>query len=233
MVYFAHDTMAAMLRLAFALKREPLTTDVVGWLDDETFFDLGVARRSPILIEDDRIVHSDHDTDPSHSEAFALAFLRNIDLRLTEGPALSKPLSDDAWQAVLDWRTTLTHIHARLIAPIAPAMRGIGDDPQALAAYKREVEHRFGQSLEELANDRYGAWEQLKNRGHLIGLGRHLATGRFYFGSEPSIADCLITADLYPLQLHDGVHLPIDLMYYLARVEDAAGIDLSADWLAR
>lgn len=226
LLYFAHDTQAAMLRLAYGLKRAMLDAQPVGWLDDAVFFDLGVARRSPLLVVDGRPL----DERPEHAP---LAWLRAIDVHLPDGPALSTPLDDGAWDAVLAWRSGLRHLHARLIAPVAPAMRGIGDDPDAVQAYKRDVEHRFGQTLEELANDRYGAWQQFMARGHLRPLARHLAAERFYFGGRPSIADCVIAADLHPLQLHDGVHLPIDLLYYLRRVEDAAGVRLADDWLAR
>jgi glutaredoxin 2 len=49
---------------------------------------------------------------------------------------------------------------------------------------------------------------------------------------EPSIADALLAADLYPLQILDGISLPIDLMYYLRRVEETCATSLDAGLLS-
>ncbi len=85
--------------------------------------------------------------------------------------------------------------------------------------------HRYGLSLEALANDRYAGYQQLERLSRLTELARHLSRNRFYSGAI-SIADLLLTADLFPLQLHDGLSLPVDLMYYLERVQETCGLDL-------
>jgi glutaredoxin 2 len=94
-----------------------------------------------------------------------------------------------------------------------------------MAAYKAGVANKYGLSLEALANDRYAGYQQLARLSRLTQLARHLSQNRFYTGAI-SIADLLLTADLFPLQLHDGLSLPVDLMYYLERVQDTCGLDL-------
>ncbi len=81
-------------------------------------------------------------------------------------------------------------------------------------------------SLEALANDRYEGYEQLEHLSRLPELAHYLDRHRFYMGTV-SVADMVLAADLYPLQLLDGISLPVDLMYYLQRVDEACGTRLS------
>jgi glutathione S-transferase len=220
--YFAHDAQAQRLRLAFGAKHVPLDLQPVPWFDDETFFDLGIARRSPVLRAPNGTLHTE-----------SVAVLAEIDCLLPGEPSLHTDVIDDAaWAALLDWRHKVDAVLERLYAPLAPGFRGIGDDADALTDYKAAVRHRFGMTLEELANDRYDGFAQFSRLSRLTDLARHLARERFYVG-RLSIADCLLAADLYPLQMHDGVNLPVDMLYYLRRVEESCGVDLNRDWLAR
>lgn len=220
--HFAHDPRAQRLRLAFGAKGVPLELRPVGWFDDETFFELGIARQSPVLQTPDGTLHTD-----------SLALLEDIDRMLSGGPALRDGVIDDpAWMALREWRAKVDAVLERLYAPLAPGFRGIGDDAEALADYKAGVRHRFGMTLEELANDRYDGFAQFSRLSRLPELARHLARERFYIG-HLSIADCLLAADLYPLQMHDGINLPVDMLYYLRRVEQACKVELNRDWLAK
>lgn len=189
--------------------------------DDETFFELGIARTVPILQLDDGRLLTDSN-----------AILLNIDQIFPDTPSLvGQQLNLEAWDALLNWRQHVHHILERLYAPVRPAYQDIGDDPVVLAAYKAEIMAQFGMSLEALANDRYDGYSQLKRLSRLDDLARHLAQRRFYVG-EISSADLLLAADLYPIQLHDGVSLPVDLMYYLKRVSEACSTPLSMGLIA-
>jgi glutaredoxin 2 len=101
----------------------------------------------------------------------------------------------------------------------AAAKSAYRDIAAALPAYKEEVRQRFGLTLEALASDRYAGFGQLSHLMRLRDLAKYLAERGFYVG-QISIADLVIAADLFPLQLLDGVRLPIDLLYYFERVED-------------
>jgi glutathione S-transferase len=220
--YFTHTPQAQRIRLAYGAKREPLALQPTGWFDDETFFDLGIARQSPVLQESDGRLRTD-----------SVEILANIDHLCPGMPALRDGIVDDAaWQALLDWRRGVDAVLERLYAPLAAGFKGMGDDAEALGDYKATVQRRFGMSLEELANDRYDGFAQFTRLSRLPELARHLARERFYLG-RLSIADCLLAADLYPLQMHDGIHLPVDMLYYLQRVEEVCAVPLNQDWLAQ
>ncbi|OBS08055.1 glutathione S-transferase [Acidihalobacter prosperus] len=209
------------VRLALGYKGVDYADQALAYDDDETFFELGVARQVPLLrLDDGRLLTDSTD------------ILWRIDEFFPDGPTLvSGRIDAAAWTALLEWRVRVHHVLERLYAPIRPAYRDIGGDPAILAAYKAEVEARFGMSLEALANDRYDGYAQLRQLSRLDELARHLAQRRFYMG-EISIADLLLAADLYPIQIHDGIALPIDLMYYLQRVGETCATPLSEGQLA-
>ena len=220
--YFHCSPQSQRVRLALGYKGISIEDHPLAWDDDETFFELGIARRVPVLKLDDGRLLTD-----------SLAILRDIDALFPGSPALVDGRIDEAaWQALIDWRTGCDAVLERLYAPIRPAWREIGGDPDTLAAYKQDVKHRFGMSLEELANDRYDGFAQFTRLSRLPELARHLAQNRFYMG-EISIADMVLCADLYPIQIHDGVALPVDLMYYLKRVEDCCGLSLGEQLLTQ
>lgn len=212
---------AQRVRLALGFKGIEFDDHPLAYGDDETFFELGVARSVPALRLDDGRLLTD-----------SVQILRDIDALFPDGPALVAGRIDEAaWQALLHWRAGVAHVLERLYAPGRPAFADIGRDAATLAAYKAEVQKRFGMSLEALANDRYDGFGQLSRMSRLEELSRHLAKRRFYMG-EPSIADLLLAADLFPLQILDGVSLPIDMMYYLQRIGESCGIDLEEGLIA-
>lgn len=210
---------AQRVRLALGFKGVEFEEHPLTYGDDETFFELGVARSVPVLQLDDSRLLTD-----------SLAILRDIDALFPTGAPLTH-IDETAWQSLLDWRAGVAHVLERLYAPGRPAFADIGRDPGAVAAYKAEVQNRFGMSLEALANDRYDGFSQLSRMSRLDELARHLAKQRFYLG-EPSIADLLLAADLFPLQVLDGISLPIDMMYYLQRVGETCGMDLEEGLIA-
>lgn len=196
------------LRLALSYKGIDFEDRPLRYDDDETFFELGLGRNVPILQLDSGEVLSD-----------SLTLLQQLDALFPNTPALVTGRIDEAaWEALLAWRANSDAILRRLYAPLKPAYQDIGEEEETLQAYKQDVMHHFGMSVEELANDRYAGYAQLERMTQLKALARHLSQHRFYM-SELSIADMLLAADLYPLQLLDGVSLPLDLMYYFTRVE--------------
>lgn len=200
------------VRLALGYKRVPFEDRPLAYHDDETFFELGIARQVPVLRLDD-----------GRPLTGSAAILRRLDEHFPDKPVFQGILDENTWRALLDWRDRIDPLLARLYAPVLLAFRDIGADKEAREAYKNDVRQRFGASAEELSNDRYEAYRQLEAYADLKGLARRLARDRFYVG-RPSAADMLLAADLFPLQLLDGVGLPIDLLYYIQRVEEACGV---------
>ncbi len=211
--HFWFEAASERARLALSFKSLPYELVVPDYDDDETFFELGVARSVPVVSWDD-----------GHLDVGAAGLLEEIDRRYP-APSLFAPLAIEQWRSLGDWRAAVDNILERLYAPIRPAYVGIGDDEAHLASYKASVQARFGASLEDLANDRYAVYGQLESLTRLKDLGAYIAKHRFY-AREFSAADVLLTADLFPLQLLDGVTLPIDLMYYFERVQETCRVNL-------
>lgn len=209
------------VRLALGYKNVVHEEHALDYGDDETFFELGVARSVPVLrLNDGRLL-----TD-------SLAILHDIDALFPEGsPLVEDRIDEAAWQALLGWRANVSHVLDRLYAPGRPAFVDIGSNATTLAAYKADVQNQFGMSLEALANDRYDGFSQFQRMSRIDELARHLAKQRFYMG-KPSIADLFLAADLFPLQILDGLSLPIDIMYYLQRVGEHCNIDLEEGLIA-
>ncbi len=212
--HFWWSPAAQRVRLALGYKRIAYQDRPIAFDDDDTFFELGVARHVPVLQHRDGQLWTD-----------SVAILRELDRPWPDRPIFEGTLTAAAWDTLLAWRESADALFDRLHAPALPAYRGIGDSEPAMAAYKSEVLRRFGASIEELSNDRYAAFGQLMKVAHLRELGARLAKSRFY-AEQPSAADMLLAADLFPLQLLDGITLPIDLMYYIQRVEDACQTSL-------
>lgn len=211
---------AQRVRLALGAKGLAWDDRPLSWHDDETFFELGVARQVPVLVVAGAVYQD------------SLQILARLDALFPGEPALAGWIDPGAWQALVDWRQRVDAVLARLYAPVAPACADLAGDDEALAAFKRDTEHRFGLGLEALANDRYDGFAQLVRLSHLPQLAKHLAAQRFYLG-RLSVADCLLAADLFPLEVHDGLSLPVDLMYYLERVQQACDVDLRAGLVLR
>lgn len=214
LLYSPSEIAANRVRLALGYKQIPYEAIAVAQHDDETFFDLGIARVGCVLDVNGNLL-----TD-------TIAILEQAD-RLLGGPSLMDGvLPADAWRALLAWRNSIDAILARLYAPVLPAYSDISATDMTLSAYKASVEHRFGMSVEALSNDRYDGFAQLARRSHLPQLSQHLAHEKFYYGGGLTAADLIIAADFFPLQLLDGVTLPLDLMYYFERVTRACGTSL-------
>lgn len=218
--HFWSDAPSQRVRLALGCKGIDYRDVPLAYDDDETFFELGIARQVPVLqLDNGELLHDSTD------------ILWRIDSLFPGEPPLAEARIDtSAWEALLDWRKRVDAVLERLYAPVRPAFRNIGADEATLAAYKAEVQRRLGMTVEELANDRYAGYAQLDSLTNLKKLGRHLAERGFYMG-EISIADMVLTADLFPLQALDGIALPIDLMYYLDRVERSCGVSLREGYL--
>lgn len=218
--YLHHVPESQRVRLALAYKNIAVDAKVPTFDDDAVFFALGRARQVPLLQLDDGTVLTD-----------SLTILARMDALFPAGPPLCDAIDAAAWDALCRWRAHADPLLQRLYAAAAPAYRGVGDDAAALTAYRAATQARLGVTLEQLANDRYAAFAQLDALTRFKELARTLAARRFYTGA-PSIADMLLAADLFPLQVLDGVSLPVDLLYYIARVEACCHATLGAGLLA-
>lgn len=213
--HFWSDTNSQRLRLALAYKKIEYVDEPLSYWDDETFFELGLSRTVPILKMPDDSLKTDVNQ-----------ILWSIDEIFPAGKNLVENIIDEAaWQSLLVWRDKINAILTRMLAPALLNYVDISASEESVIAYKREVQKKYQMSAEALANDRYAAYDQLAQMTNMKALGQHLSKNTYYMG-ELSIADVLITADLYPLQCLDGVSLPIELLYYLARVEKTCGLDL-------
>lgn len=206
---------AQRVRLALSHKGVPHRAISLGQGDDATFFELGVARCPLVLRLENGAIHTD-----------SRGILEGLDGWLGGPPLFEGVIQPDAWAALWQWRNSVENVLARLYAPVLPAFLDIAENENTLAAYKAGVERRFGMSVEALSNDRYDGFQQFSGLSRLRDLGRHLAQERFYVGGRLSAADLVLASDLFPLQLLDGVTVPLDLMYYIQRVEEACGASL-------
>ena len=119
-----------------------------------------------------------------------------------------------------------------MLAPALIGYKDLGSEQDSIAHYKNEVERTYRMPVEALVSDRFANYQQFAKLTRMPELARHLAKQRFYLG-KLSIADILIAADLYPLQMIDGITLPIDFLYYLKRVEETCHIDLQQGMLVK
>lgn len=213
--FFPSDMGAQRVRLALGYKGVEYRATALDYADDETFFELGLGRRGCVLRLAEGTLLDD-----------SIVILERADALLGGPPILDGVIPSDAWHALLAWRNGIAALLDRLYAPVRPAYSDISSSEANLAAYKREVEQRFGMSVEALSNDRYAGYAQFAARSRLNDLGRHLARERFYYDGRISAADFVLAADLYPLQLLDGVSLPLDLVYYCERVAAYCKTDL-------
>ncbi|MHB1174645.1 MAG: glutathione S-transferase family protein [Sulfuriferula sp.] len=215
LLHFWSSMPAQRVRLALAYKGADHELAALGHDDDATFFELGIAHADLVLCLADGSLHTD-----------SLAILRQLDGWVGGKPVFDGLIETAAWQALLDWRQSAGHLLDRLYAPVAPAFADIGSDPAIQAAYKAQIEHRYNMSVEALSNDRYDGFSQFAAQSRLVELARHLGQQRFYAGGKFSACDLLLACDLFPLQLLDGVTMPLDLMYYIERVEKICGASL-------
>lgn len=213
--HFWSSMPAQRVRLALNYKGANFESVALDRNDDEAFFELGIAHSPLALRIDDGAIYTD-----------SLFILEHLDGWIDGAPIYDGLIPADAWKALLDWRTSVDAILERLYAPVLPAFEDVGKHEQTLVAYKAGVVQRFGISVEALSNDRYAGYEQFAHRSHLPALAKHLAHNRFYIGGRLTAADLVLACDLFPLQLLDGVTLPLALMYYIERVEKACGASL-------
>jgi len=220
--HFWSDTASQRIRLALGYKKIDYIDKPLSYWDDETFFDLGIARKVPVLKVPDAPLLTDVN-----------AILWDVDKIFPNSNLMVDGIIDSAaWSALLDWRANVDAVLTRMMAPALLGYSDIATNEQSIKAYKREIKNKYQMSAEALANDRYAAYDQLVKMTNLKALGYHLSANKFYMG-EISVADVLLTADLYPLQCLDGVSLPIDVLYYLARVEKECNVDLQQGLKAR
>lgn len=201
-------------RVRLALGYKGLAPEVVApaYSDAETPVALAGRKELPVYVDDDGSVVAD-----------STAILRHLEARHPDPPLFAGVLDEADWQGLLDRFADLAPLLDRLMAPALLAFPGLADDADAAAYYRRQVAARTGTQMEELVNARYSDFLDLQQRAQLRELAAMLARSRFFTG-ELSAADLLITSELGPLRLSDGLHPPLDLLYYFERVEAACGV---------
>jgi len=220
--YFWSSTHSQRIRMALSAKKVVYDENALSFWEDEVFFELGVARQVPIL----KMPNGELYTDANN-------ILWSIDQLFPDTIKLVNARIDAAaWQALLEWRKKVDAVLSRLLAPALLNFIDIAESDESTKSYKKSIRVKYRMSTEELANDRYAAFDQFSKLTNIRALGHHLSEKKFYM-EQLSIADILIAADLYPLQCLDGVSLPIDILYYLARVEKACGIDMQEGFKTR
>jgi hypothetical protein len=212
-LYHAWSSMPAQaVRMALAAKRVPHEPVPLSPEHDAIFFDLGIAWSPMLLVQEGGVFSTN-----------SIEALRGIDGWAGGEPLFEGIVVEEAWRELLEWRAQIGPLRERLAAPALLAFRDLGATVQATTSYKSALARRFGIGLEVLASDRYDGFLQFAHVAGLKALARRLAKERFYAGGRLSVADLLVACDLFPLQLLDGVTFPIDLMYYIERVEHACG----------
>ena len=206
---------AQRVRLALAYKAVSHDCVALAQDDDVTFFELGIAHAPLVLQLEDGSLHTD-----------SLTILKNLDSWVGGTPLFEGILDEPAWQALISWRMSVDNVLQRLYAPVLPAFQDISANELTLAAYKETVQQHCGMSVEAMSNDRYDGYRQLSALSRLPELAKHLGKNKFYSGGRFSAADLIIACDLFPLQLLDGVTVPMNLMYYIQRVEHTCGASL-------
>ncbi|MGC9239412.1 MAG: glutathione S-transferase [Acidithiobacillus sp.] len=213
-LYFRYaDSAGLRLRLLSAWRGLTLRLEPRPLRDLTTAFDLGFADLPVLVDANDRCWTGDVESLPE------------LDARLSTAPP--PPALGAEWPAFVAWRAELEPLRQRLLAPILPLYPEISADPEDFDWYRQECERRFGQGPEALANDRYGAYQQLERLGRLRQLSRILAQRKFYLG-DASLIDIVLTADFHALRFLDGVTVPIDLLYYFQRVASLCGLSLDS-----
>ncbi len=212
-LYHAWSSMDAQ-SVRLALRYKGVAHEAIP-LDDEhdsLFFELGVAI-APLLLrlDDERVC-----TDPTVA-------LERLDAWVGGPPLFEGLVKPHAWNLLQAWLERSGPLLARLSAAALPAFADVGASAERLARAAAEVERRFGMSIEALASDRYEGYRQLERVADLRGLAGHLARHRYFTAGTLTAADLVLACRLFPLQLLDGVTLPIDLLYYIDRVEKACG----------
>lgn len=209
--HFYSSPLAQRIRLALHYKQITYDDIPIDYDEDHIFFELGIEYSPLILQLSEHNIHLD-----------SKGILAKIDSLFPSGKKLFT-LDMPAWEALLAWRKKVDYLLERLYAPIKISYKDIALSQNNIYAYKTEIKRRFGQSVEELANDRYGSFEQFSQISNLDALSKHLAQSKYYI-AEFSVADIILAADLAPLQLLDGVSLPIDMMYYIKRVYELCNL---------
>jgi glutathione S-transferase len=208
---------AHRVRLALAYKGLDPELVAPAYTDVETPVELAGRKELPVYVDDDGTVVAD-----------STAILQHLEARHPDPPLFHGVLDEADWQGLVGRFNELAPLLDRLVAPALLAFPGLADDADAAGYYRRQVEARTGIQIEELVNARYSDFLDLQERAQLRELGGMLAKARFFTG-ELSAADLLITSELGPLRLSDGIHPPLDLLYYFERVEAACGVAPLAD----
>ncbi len=181
--------------------------------DHETALDPGFADLPVFVLSD------------GHRLAASPQELAKLDASLEGSAVLGNPLPAAEWMAFLEWRQRIAPLLERLTVPTLPVYSEISGKREDMAFFRQETIRRFGQSLESLASDRYGAYLQMEKMAKLHELSAVLAKNRFYFG-QFTLVDILLVADLHLLRFLDGITMPINLQYYFQRIAEYCQVSL-------
>ncbi|KPV41010.1 hypothetical protein AN478_03480 [Thiohalorhabdus denitrificans] len=207
---------AQRVRLALGLKEIPAEQVALAYTDLETPIELAGKKQVPIFV-----------TDAGEVLLESEAILGRLDRDAPEPPLFEGAIDPDDYASLKRWMEGFEPLVDRLRGPVQLGYAGLGDDEEAAAYFRRQVESRHGAQLEELVNARYADYRQFEAEAELKRFANLLAKSRFFSG-RLSAADLLIVSEWGFLRWVDGVSPPLDLLYYFERVEEACGVKLAS-----
>ena len=214
LIHFDFCPFCQRVRLALGYKKLPFAETPARFYGPEHFCSISGFEQLPVIVYPDG---------SRQSESLEM-IIAELDRRFPATPPLHPgAIAAADLEAVLAWRTRISGMLFRLIAPTLPLYPGLGDDPRAMRYYRERMEGWLGDTLEGLQARRHLWYASME--ADLNEIMDRVARHGFYT-PVLSVADTLITGDLTGLRLLEGITLPPELNAYFARVEAAAGISL-------
>lgn len=207
---------AQRVRLALGAKGHPAELVALPYTDLATPVELAGKKQVPIYVTDDgeALLESE-------------AILRRIEVEAPEPPLFEGAIDPADYEALKAWMAEFEGLVDRLRGPTQLGYTGLGDDADAAEYFRRQLETRTGVQIEELVNARYADYLDFEAGAELKRFANVLAKSRFFSG-RLSVADLHIVSEWGFLRWVDGIHPPLDLLYYFARVEEACGVRLAS-----
>ena len=202
--HYPHCPFCQRVRLLLKLLNFEYEDIVVSYADVKTPTDLIGSKMLPIVVFDDGAVMPE-----------SLDLMHQINQgKIPEGP--------------LDFASSFVFQIPRYFDLILPWFVGnyqeFQDFPEGATYFQESKESRRGMSFGELKAEAVDIYEE-NAEAKLIELVRNLK-GDFLEGDQITLADLVLAADLNGLRLVEGITLPIGLLEYMRRVEEACGDQL-------
>jgi glutaredoxin 2 len=207
---------AQRVRLALGAKGRGVDLVALPYTDLETPVELAGKKQLPIYV-----------TDGGEALLESETILRRLEAEAPEPPLFEGAIEAADYEALKAWMGEFDQLVDRLRGPTQLGYAGLGDDADAAEYFRRQLETRTGIQIEELVNARYADYLDFEAGAELKRFANVLAKSRFFSG-RLSVADLYIVSEWGFLRWVDGIHPPLDLLYYFERVEEACGVKLAS-----